>query len=115
MDEQGAPGQTQAQKGSLQKVEARTGSLEEYREIVQAARDWVRKAKALIEFNLARNVRSNKKSFYRYVDDKRETRENVGPLWKETGDVVTQDMGKAEVLNDYFVSVFTSKCSRHTA
>jgi len=28
MDEQGAPGQTQAQKGSLQRVETRTGSLE---------------------------------------------------------------------------------------
>jgi len=27
MDEQGAPEQTQAQKGSLQRVEARTGSL----------------------------------------------------------------------------------------
>jgi len=27
MDEQGAPGQTQAQKGSLQRVEARMGSL----------------------------------------------------------------------------------------
>jgi len=27
MDQQGTPGQTQAQKGSLQRVEARTGSL----------------------------------------------------------------------------------------
>jgi len=27
MGEQGAPGQTQTQKGSLQRVEARTGSL----------------------------------------------------------------------------------------
>ncbi|GAB0206955.1 mitochondrial enolase superfamily member 1 [Grus japonensis] len=41
-------------------------------------------------------------------------RENVGPLQNETGDLVTQDMEKAEVLNDFFASVFT-KCSSHTA
>ncbi|GAB0189782.1 mitochondrial enolase superfamily member 1 [Grus japonensis] len=88
---------------------------EEYREIVQAAREQVRKAKALIELNMARDVKGNKKSFYRYVSDKRKTRGNVGPLWKETGDLVTQDMEKAEVLHDFFASVFTSKCSSHTA
>jgi len=38
----------------------------------------------------------------------------VGPLWKETGDLVTQDMEKAEVLKDFFASVFNSKCSSHT-
>ena len=62
---------------------------EECREIVQAAREQVRKAKALIELTLARDIKGNKKSFYRYVGDKRKTRENVGPFWKETGDLVT--------------------------
>ncbi|GAB0176409.1 mitochondrial enolase superfamily member 1 [Grus japonensis] len=88
---------------------------EEYRETVRAARDQVRKAKALIEISLARDVKDNKKSFYRYVSDKRRTRENVGPCRNETGDLVTQDMEKAEVLNDFFASVFTGKCLSHTA
>ncbi|GAB0176697.1 mitochondrial enolase superfamily member 1 [Grus japonensis] len=87
---------------------------EEYRETVRAARDQVRKAKALIELNLARDVKGNKKSFYRYVRDNRKTRENIDPLWKKKRDVVTQDMEMAEVLNDFFASVFTSKCSSHT-
>jgi len=26
----------------------------------------------------------------------------VGPLWKETGDEITWDMEKAEILNDFF-------------
>ncbi|GAB0180622.1 mitochondrial enolase superfamily member 1 [Grus japonensis] len=88
---------------------------EEYRETVRAARDQVRKAKALIEISLARDVKDNKKSFYRYVSGKRRTRENVGPLRNETGDLVTQDMEKAEVLNDFFASVFTGKSLSHTA
>ncbi|GAB0183929.1 mitochondrial enolase superfamily member 1 [Grus japonensis] len=88
---------------------------EEYRETVRAARDQVRKAKALTEISLARDVKDNKKSFYRYVSDKRRMRENVGPLWNKTGDLVTQDMEKAEVLNDFFASVFTGKCLSHTA
>ncbi|GAB0202667.1 mitochondrial enolase superfamily member 1 [Grus japonensis] len=87
---------------------------EEYRETVRAAREQVRKAKALREISLAREAKDNKKSFFRYVSDRRRTRENVGPLRNETGDLVTWDMGKAEVLNDFFASVSTGKCSSHT-
>jgi len=90
------------------------GAWEEYRAIVRAARDQVRKTKALIELNLARDINGNKKSFYRYTSDKRKTRENVGPLWKETGDLVTQEVEKAEVLSDVFASIFIRKCSSHT-
>lgn len=39
----------------------------------------------------------------------------MDPLQKEMEDPVTQDMERAEVLNDYFDSDFISKCSSHTA
>jgi len=39
----------------------------------------------------------------------------VDTLQKEAGDLVTQHVEKAEVLNDFFASVFNSKCSSHTA
>jgi len=39
----------------------------------------------------------------------------VGPLRKEAGDLVTWDMEKTEVLNDFLISVFNSKCSSRTA
>ena len=51
---------------------------------------------------------------YRYGGDKRKTRESVGPLQKETGDLGTQDMEEADILN-FFASSFTAKCSGHTA
>jgi len=71
--------------------------------------------KALSELNLSRDVKGNKTSFSRYVNDKRKTRENVGPLWKETGDLVTWDMEKGEVFYDFFASVFTGRCSSHNS
>jgi len=46
-----------------QKKEKKQGQVawEEYREIVRVAREQVRKAKALTELNLARDVKGNKK------------------------------------------------------
>jgi len=35
----------------------------------------------------------------------------MGPLLSDMGDLVTDDMEKAEVLNALFASVFTSKTS----
>ncbi|PKU28514.1 rna-directed dna polymerase from mobile element jockey-like [Limosa lapponica baueri] len=52
---------------------------EEYREIVRAARDQVRQAEVQIELNPARIIKGNKKRFFRYVSDKRKTRENEEP------------------------------------
>jgi len=75
----------------------------------------VRKPKVLVELNLARNIKVNKRSFYRYISDKRKTGENVSPLCKETGDLITQDTEKTEVANHFFASVITGKCSSHTA
>jgi len=115
LDEKGAPGQTQNTKKEVYRG-WKQGQVawEEYREIVQAARGQIRKAKTLIELNLARGIKDNTKSFYRYVSDKRRTRESMDPAWKEMGDLVTWNMEKAEVLNDFFSLVFISKCSSHT-
>ena len=87
---------------------------EGYREMVRVAREQFRKTQALTEFNLARDVKGNKKAFYGNVSERRKTRENVGPLRKDMRDLVTWDMEKAEGLNDFFASVFTDKLSRHT-
>lgn len=46
-----------------------------HRETVQADRDQV----------MARAVKGNMKSFYRYVGDQRKTRENLGPLLHDSG------------------------------
>ncbi|GAB0184063.1 mitochondrial enolase superfamily member 1 [Grus japonensis] len=49
------------------------------------------------------------------MDKEKVNGDDVGPLRNEMGDLVTQDMEKAEILNDFFASVFTGKCLSHTA
>lgn len=67
------------------------GSKDRYhvrnRDIVRAFRNQVKNAKVLIELNLARNVRGNKKGFCIYASNERRTRKNVGPFWKEMVDL----------------------------
>jgi len=64
------------------------GYLGELQNVVQTARDQVKKAKTQMEINLARDIKVNKKKFYRYISHKRKTREDVGILWRETGELV---------------------------
>ncbi|GAB0176369.1 mitochondrial enolase superfamily member 1 [Grus japonensis] len=71
----------------------------------------MRKAKVHLELNLARDVKDNKKGFFKYISSKRKTRENVGLLLNEVGALVTEDTEKAELLNVTFASVFIAKAS----
>ncbi|GAB0204486.1 mitochondrial enolase superfamily member 1 [Grus japonensis] len=84
---------------------------EEYRDVVRECRDATRKAKAHLELSLARDVKDNKKGFFKYISSKRKTRENVDPLLNEVGALMMEDTEKAELLNVFFASVFTAKAS----
>ncbi|CAM5084542.1 unnamed protein product [Natator depressus] len=84
---------------------------EEYKNIARACRSEIRKAKSHLELQLARDVKSNKKGFFRYVSNKKKVKESVGPLLNEGGNLVTEDVEKANVLNAFFASVFTNKGS----
>lgn len=53
-------------------METRTGSLEGIQ--INCPSSQVRKAKASMESRLARAIKCNKKSFYKYMSDKRKTR-----------------------------------------
>jgi len=82
---------------------------EEYSNVVKAHRDATRKAKVHLELNLARDVKGNKKSFFKYISSKRKTRDNAGLLLNEVGVLVTEDAEKAELLNAFFASAFSAK------
>ncbi|KAK4824620.1 hypothetical protein QYF61_016926 [Mycteria americana] len=71
-------------------------TCEEYRDAARLCRDGVRKAKAQLELNLARDAKNNKKGFYRYINYKRKVKESVPPLMNKNGDLVSTDEEKAE-------------------
>ena len=54
-------------------------------------------------------VKGNKKLFYKFINSKRRTRENLHSLLDEAGNVTTEDEEKADVLNAFFTSVFKSQ------
>ena len=81
-------------------------SWEEYRAVAHMCRDRIRKAKAHMELNLARDAKDNKKGFYRYIGRRRQAKESVPPLMKGNGELASSDIEKAEVLSECFASVF---------
>ncbi|CAM5130495.1 unnamed protein product, partial [Natator depressus] len=87
---------------------------EDYKSIARACRSEIRKAKSHLELQLARDVKSNKKGFFRYVSNKKKVKESVGPLLNEGGNLVSEDVEKVNVLNAFFASVFTNKVSSQT-
>jgi len=58
---------------------------------------------------LAKDVKDEKKDFLKEMGDKRKTRENVDLQLNESGHLVTQDRGKAELLNASLGSLLISK------
>ncbi|KFR06816.1 hypothetical protein Y956_10107, partial [Nipponia nippon] len=92
----------------------RQTTWEEYGNVVRVCRDAVRKAKVHLELNLARDVK-DKKGFFKYINQKRKVKESVPPLMSSSGELITTDEEKAEVLNNFFASVFTGNLSPHTS
>jgi len=69
----------------------------------------MKKAKVHLGLNQARDIKDNKKGFFKYISSKRMTSDNVGPLLNEVGVLVMEDTEKAELLNAIFASVFSAK------
>ncbi|PKU48018.1 rna-directed dna polymerase from mobile element jockey-like [Limosa lapponica baueri] len=63
---------------------------EDYKNAIRVCRDEMRKAKASLVLKLARDIMVNRKGFFKYIEGKRKTRENVGPLLNETGAMVIE-------------------------
>ena len=59
-----------------------------------------------MELNLVRDVKDNKKGFYRYIGRRRQAKESVPPLMKSNRDLASSDIEKGEVLKECFASVF---------
>ena len=79
-----------------------------YKKVQEEVKKAVRNAKRNFERKLAKDVRKNNtKPFYSYMKRRTDNRVSVGPLKDNSGQLVTDDENMAEILNDFFCSVFT--------
>ena len=80
-----------------------------YKEALNLATTEIRKCKRTVEKKLAGNIKNDNKSFYAYVRSKQKVRDKVGPLKNNRGNIISDGFQIAEVLNEYFCSVFTTE------
>jgi len=68
-----------------------------------------KRAKCVKEQVIAKSAKLNPKMFFQYVKSKTKPKENIANLLKEDGSLTESDKEKADVLNNYFTSVFTKE------
>jgi hypothetical protein len=66
-----------------------------------------RSAKRKLEATVAAQAKTNPKSFWSYVQSKTKTHTGVADLKRDDGTKATTDKEKADILNQFFQSVFT--------
>ena len=98
-------------KQTMWRVYRLTGKDEDYanyKEALNLATTEIRKSKRTFERNWQVIIKNDSKSFYAYVRSKQKVRDKVGPLENYRGNIISDGFQMAEVLNEYFSSVFTT-------
>ena len=99
-------------KQTMWRVYRRTRKDEDYanyKEALKLVTTEIRKSKRNFEKKLAGNIKNYTMSFYAYVRSKQKVRDKVGPLENNGGNIISDGFQMAEVLNEYFSSVFTTE------
>jgi hypothetical protein len=84
-------------------------NVEAYREAERMVKNQIRNAKRKLEKKLATENGGNSKPFYAYLKSKLKNKTPVGPLKNKQGKIVSGNKEMAEMLNDYFGSVFSDE------
>lgn len=75
----------------------------------------MRRAKAKLELNLARDAKNNRKGFYKCINQKRKVKNGIPSLMNNTRKLIIRDEEKTEVLSNLFASVFNGNLSPYTS
>ena len=68
-----------------------------------------RRLRSDLEHSLAKNIKHNPKAFWRYTNTRLRTKAKLDDLVDASGSTVSDDAGKACLLNSFFGSVFTKE------
>ena len=78
-----------------------------YDEAKRSAIYHVRQAKYEYERSIATNMKEDNKIFWKFIQSKTKSKENIPCIMDENGELQTDNKIKAELLNKFFQSVFT--------
>ena len=82
---------------------------EKYKTAKNKATQAAKEARSKFESRIASNVKDNPKEFWGYVKHQTGRSDSISPLTKEDGSLAVEADDKAEVLNQFFASVFTEE------
>ena len=102
-------GQLLREKKSLYQQAKITGDFDEYRRLARRVKSNIRVAKRSEELRVARLCKENPKEFFGYVNSRKPIRRKIGPLVNGDGALTHTDAENANLLNNYFSSVFTEE------
>ena len=91
------------------KVSYRQEDFNQYKKAQRDTSKEVRRAKRLYENKIANNIKTDPKLYYRYARSKMDVKDGIGPLTGEDGNVISDNKDMAQVLNQYFTTVFTDE------
>ena len=78
-----------------------------YDEAKRSAIYHVRQAKYEYERSIATNMKEDNKIFWKFIQSKTKSKENIPCIMDENGELQTDNKIKVELLNKFFQSVFT--------
>ena len=69
----------------------------------------VKAAKSKLEERLARNIKEDRKGFFKYAKSKMKAKEGVGPIEDSDGNILRDEKKMAEAFSIFFKSIFTEE------
>ena len=90
------------------KQTGRERDREEYRKRMNEAKKKIKNKKNALERKVVLNRKTNPKSFYAYINSAKKTRGKIGPLKNGNGELITEPKEQAQILNEFYSSVFTT-------
>jgi len=85
-----------------------------YSQAAKKAKSLTKKARREFERKLAKNIKEDRKSFFAYARNKSKSKVSVGSLADSQGEMISESRAKAEMLNDFFSTVFTKEDTTDT-
>ena len=67
----------------------------------------IRNKKNALEQSIAKNCKTDPKTYYSYVNSAKRNRSQIGPLKNDDGEFIIKPKEQAEALSHFFASVFT--------